>query len=283
MSLQSESAGSLLRRERERQGLTVQKVAEHLRLDKAVIQALEDDSYEHSVPAVYAKGHLLKYSRFLGLGLGEGHAAQPPRGNVEASAPPMRQYMRPMWIAPHVKILPWAQISIAAAIIVVLLLFWWSPWKHHVAVQAATARVVPPSAVDDNPIASAAAGYAADMGMEPAAPAAAVATAVDSPTDVKSAGNVNMRLTFLATSWIDVRDASGRRLFVGHVNAGTSRTLAGRGPLRVNLGVANGVRVEINDHEVPISDALIDGKIARFLVGADGMLRPLAGSPRKRD
>ncbi|MFI4890903.1 MAG: helix-turn-helix domain-containing protein [Steroidobacterales bacterium] len=282
MNQPSESTGTQLRRERERQGLTVQKVADDLRLDRAVVEALEDDSYERSVPVVYARGHLRKYSRLLGLSLDEGQAAQPPPANVEPP-PPMRQATRPMRIAPRARTLPWKQISVAAAIVLVLLLFWWSPWKHRVAVQAPTAQGVPASAVEDNAIASVATGTTtSDLVAEPAAVAPA-APAADSPTDVASAGHVNLRLTFTGTSWIDVRDASGRRLFAGHGRAGTVKTLAGRAPLRVHLGLASAVQVELNGHEVPVGPALVRGNVAHFLAGADGLLHPVGGNARTRD
>jgi cytoskeleton protein RodZ len=302
MSQSSESAGSQLRRERERQGLTIQKVADDLRLDRTVVEALENDSYEHSVPVVYARGHLRKYLRLLGLSVEEGQAAQPQGGSAEpAPQPSMRQNPRPMRIAPRVRKLPWAQFSVAAAIILVLLLFWWSPWKHHVAVQAPSAQVVPASAVDDNanpsmaaepdvagpgaaaPVADAAPAPAgARMGTAPVS-AAPAAPAADSPTDVAAAGHVNLRLTFAATSWIDVRDGSGRRLFAGHCQANSVKTLAGRAPLRVLLGLASAVRVEVNEREVPVGPAMIKGNVARFLAGADGMIRPLAGNARTRE
>jgi cytoskeleton protein RodZ len=304
-----ESAGARLRRERERQGLTMQKVADDLRLDRVVVEALEDDSYVHTVPPVYAKGHLRKYYQLLGLSLDEGPAAEPPGGSAAAPAPAARsmptsrQSTRAMRIAPHVRKLPWTKISIAAVIILILLLFWWSPWKHRVAVQASTAQPVASSTVEDNPVPSAASAPAADMAAAPAAepsppvpapirPApttsavaapAALPAAGDGPTDVTSAGHINLRLAFSETAWIDVRDASGQRLFVGYGRADTVRTVAGRAPLRVRFGPARGVRVAINEHEVPIGPALIKGKVALFLAGADGVLRPVAGNPRTRN
>jgi cytoskeletal protein RodZ len=153
MSENSESAGVQLRRERERQGLTLQKVADDLRLDRAVIEAMEDDSYTQTVPPVYARGHRRKYFQLLGLSIDEGATALPPGG--AAPAPPAspgataRQGTRAMRIAPQVRKLPWAKIGIAAAIILILLLFWWSPWKHRVTVQASTAQDVVTSAPAD--------------------------------------------------------------------------------------------------------------------------------------
>lgn len=133
MNPPSDTIGVQLRRERERRGLSVQQVADELRLDKTVVEALENDSYDQAVPSVYARGHLRKYSRLLGIAVDEGEPP-PPAGAVEPPAKDSRRHHpRPMRIAPRVRKLPWARIGIVVAILLILLLFWWSPWKHHVA------------------------------------------------------------------------------------------------------------------------------------------------------
>ncbi|MEQ6916392.1 RodZ domain-containing protein [Halomonas aquatica] len=61
------SPGELLRRERESQGLDREEVAEALNLRPAVIQGLEDDSYEQVPVAVYRRGYLRSYAQLLGI------------------------------------------------------------------------------------------------------------------------------------------------------------------------------------------------------------------------
>ena len=112
---------------------------------------------------------------------------------------------------------------------------------------------------------------------QPPAAATAAAPGAALAGDAGGDGRVSLRLTFSATSWIDVRDATGRRLFVGHGYVNTLRSLAGRAPLTVRIGYIGGVRVEINDREVSIDRSLRSGDIARFLAGADGLPHPLPG------
>jgi len=274
MSPPTESTGALLRRERERQGLTVQKVAEDLRLDRAVVEALEDGSYERNVPSVYSRGHLRKYQRLLGISVDEDRAAQLPLAGDEPLAVPVRPGPRLMRIAPRVKKLPWTRIGIGTAILLILLLFWWSPWKHHVTVQAATSPVAlapETTSVAIEPVPAPA--QTSEVALPPAASAAAAAPA-DSPADLAVTGRVRLHLTFSANSWVDVRDSSGRRLFMGHGNPNTVKSLAGKAPFRVYIGNVSGVHVEINGREVPIDPTLIKGDIARFTVGTDGLLHP---------
>lgn len=272
MSEPTESVGALLRRERERQGFTVQKVAEDLRLDKAVVEALEDGTYERTVPYVYARGHLRKYSQLLGIAIDDEQAAQPLHPEEEPPASSARPGARPMRIAPRVRKLPWARICIGAAIMLVLLLFWWSPWKHHVAIQAATFQVAPAPA-----IASAAGDMAGVPVVAPASDAAAAETGAvntapaESPADIEVTGRVRLHLTFPAASRVEVRDATGRRLFMGHGNSSTVKSLPGKAPFLVYISSVNGVHVEVNGREVPIDPVLIKGDVARFTVKADGL------------
>jgi cytoskeleton protein RodZ len=277
MSEPKESVGAQLRRERERQGYTVQKVAEDLRLDKAVVEALEDGTYDRTVPYVYARGHLRKYSQLLGLAIDDGQAALPLQAEEEPPVSPTRPGARVMRIAPRVRKLPWTRICIGAAIMLVLLLFWWSPWKHHVAIQAGTFQSVPApaiaSAAGDMASAPAVAPASDAAGAEPAPANAAPANATpaDNPAGIEVTGRVRLHLTFSATSWVDVRDATGKRLFMGHGYANTVKSLAGKAPFLVYISSVNGVHIEVNGREVPIDPALIKGDVARFTVSADGL------------
>jgi cytoskeleton protein RodZ len=272
MSEPAESVGAQLRRERERQGYTVQKVAEELRLDKAVVEALEDGTYDRTVPYVYARGHLRKYSQLLGIAIHDEQAALPPHAEEEPPASSARAGARQMRIAPRVRKLPWTRICIGTAILLLLLLFWWSPWKHHVAIQAATFQSAPAPAT-----ASAAGDMASMPAVAPASDAAVAETGpanaapADIPADIEVTGRVRLHLTFPAASRVEVRDATGKRLFVGHGSSSTVKSLPGKAPFLVYISSVSGVHVEVNGREVPIDPALIKGDVARFTVSADGL------------
>ena len=281
MSQPSESTGALLRRERERQGLTVGKVAEDLHLDKAVVEALEDDSYERSVPSVYAKGHLRKYTQLLGLVVEDGRATLSAQASAQPLTAPTRPGTRVMRIAPRVKKLPWTRISVGMGILLVLLLFWWSPWKHRVTIQAATPLVtlpteIPSASVEPAPATAQATAPAAATGVPSAAPATTPAGAVptNAAAEAPAAGRVRLHLTFSTNSWVDVRDSSGKRVFMGRGYANTTKNLSGKAPFRVYIGYVSGVRVEVNGREMMIDPSLVKGDTARFTVGTDGLLHP---------
>ncbi len=291
MSEIPETIGSQLRRERERQGLAVQKIAEQLRLDAWIVEALEADTYEGTVPPVYARGHLKKYSQLLGLAAVETPATTDARA-PEAPLPLLRNNRHAMRVAPRVKKLPWVQAVAVLAVAATLAVFWWSPWKHRVTVQAAAAQPPVASSAATTDPGAAATDTAGTEGqpLPPSGPAASEAVAEAQPVDpqgsaesVASQGVVSLRLNFSANSWVDVRDATGRRLFVGHGMANTVKTLTGPAPLRVYLGFARGVEVGVNDQPVRISREFMKGEVARFMTGPDGALLPYPGNSRPRN
>ena len=93
---------------------------------------------------------------------------------------------------------------------------------------------------------------------------------------LRGAGPARLRLSFSADSWVDVQDASGRRVFAGQGRANSVKTVAGLAPLKVYLGYASGVQLEVNDHAVAIGRQFVSGDVARFEAGADGVLRRVA-------
>jgi hypothetical protein len=70
-----------------------------------------------------------------------------------------------------------------------------------------------------------------------------------------------------------VHDSAGRRLFAGNGRGNSVKTIAGTAPLKVYLGYAGGVQLEINDRAVAIGPQFVSGNVARFEAGADAVLR----------
>jgi cytoskeleton protein RodZ len=283
MTVTAALPGSTLKAERERRGLSAQKAADEMHLDRWVIDALETDDYQRIGPTVYAKGHLKKYAALLGLPAAEILAGfesrAPSRGEAPAAGPSMLLSTRDD--SPSSRRLSLMQIGAGAAIALVLGLLWWRPWHPHAKVpsaapQAASVQGVPA----DKPIES---GVLSDASAVPPAPAVAEpAPAADTGTTIGTeantapipgAGRARLRLSFSADSWVDIHDASGKHTFAGNGLANSVKTLSGVAPLRVYLGFGSGVQLEINDRAVAIGPQFFAGDVARFEAGADGVLR----------
>ena len=275
--------GSRLKAERERRGLSAQKAADEMHLDRWVIDALEADDYPRIGPTVYAKGHLKKYAALLGLPATEimaGYESRAPsRAEAPAAGPSMLLSTRDD--SPSSLRLSLIQIGGCLALALALGLLWWRPWHPRAKAPSASPPVaMVPAAPADKPSESGvvSSATAAPVAAEAPSPAAAaepgIAAGTDAPTaPVPGAGHARLRLSFTADSWVDVHDASGKRTFAGNGLANSVKTISGAAPLRVYLGVGSGVQLEINDRAVAIGPQFFAGDVARFEAGADGVLR----------
>jgi len=316
MNVATVGPGARLKLERERRGLSLQKAADEMRVDPWVIEALEAEQYERVGPAVYGKGHLKKYASILGISwddIASGYAlrASPPE------APPPPTSMRVPTTVSRGDGLPRGQIAaIVLLLLVVAAVLWWKPWQPRVNLVAATATATAAASAAADPSAAETAkpsdsaqttgslpdesssGQGAPDAVQPAIDGAAVdgtattgkpaavngapsaAAAAASADAVPGHGAASLRLSFSAESWVDVRDANGKRIYSGYGHANSVKTIAGDGPLRVYLGYASGVQVEINDHAVAIGTQFLHGDVARFQAGADGILRSFTANER---
>jgi len=275
--------GSKLKAERERRGLSAQKAADEMHLDRWVIEALETDDYQRIGPTVYAKGHLKKYAALLGLPATEimaGYESRAPsRAEAPAAGPSMLLSTRDD--ASSSGRFSLIQIGGCVAVALLLGLLWWRPWHPRAKAPsapppAATVHAAPSGAPIESGIVSSAAD--APVAAEEAAPTAGAdpgaATGTDTPAaPVPGAGRARLRLSFSADSWVDIHDASGKRTFAGNGLANSVKTVSGAAPLRVYLGFGSGVQLEINDRAVAIGPQFFAGDVARFEAGADGVLR----------
>lgn len=300
----SASIGPRLKAERERRGLSTQKAADELHLDGWVIDALEAEDYQRMGPSVYAKGHLKRYAAFLGLPAAEIMTGYESR--AQAAKPPVQQpaNVRLRTDAPAMSNLSWPQIAGSVAVVLLLLgVFWWKPWHQRAAspVTAGEPAAANPSATStDGAAAPAVAAPSAELRTAPSStsptvarssapspsssPTSAVAgvaaaKSAVSETDAAGTGHARLRLSFSADSWVDVHDAAGRRAFAGNGRANSVKTIAGIAPMRVYLGFASGVQLEINNRTVAIGPQFMAGDVARFEAGADGVLRRDSRSP----
>jgi cytoskeleton protein RodZ len=276
--------GSRLKAERERRGLSAQKAADEMHLDRWVIDALEADDYPRIGPTVYAKGHLKKYAALLGLPATEimaGYESRPPsRADAPAAAGPS-MLLSTRDDSPSSGRLSLIQIGGCLAVALALGLLWWRPWHPRAKAPSASPPVamVPAAPADKHSESSVVlSATAAPVATEAPAPTAAaepgIAAGTDAPTaPVPGAGHARLRLSFSADSWVDIHDASGKRTFAGNGLANSVKTISGAAPLRVYLGVGSGVQLEINDRAVAIGPQFFAGDVARFEAGADGVLR----------
>ena len=225
--------GSRLRSARERSDLTVEEAAHRLHVDPAVLQALEAEDFGSLGAPIYVKSYLGRYADLVG-----------------ESAESLQQLLSSAVIPPpDLTRIPRARVTgnrlvgpIAIAVIAALIVagsLWWgvSRWREHHLMLLPASRTVPqrlvaqstPRAAAREPSGSATAAFRAAHADK------AGQTAASPPK-----GEVRITLKFSAPSWLEVDDASGRRLYHAMTPAGGGGAFPGPGPAPVRLGSAPG-------------------------------------------
>jgi cytoskeleton protein RodZ len=271
------STGERLRAGRERAGLSVAAAAEKLHLDPKVIEALEADRFAELGASVYVRGHLRRYADFVGEPGAQmvesylaSRQAQPPPPDL-TRIPQAGHRSDPRGL-----LTPLVGLSCAA---VLLLAIWWvlagsksgspKPLESSAAVPVAVPSPVPDVAAAPEIVAAAPIGNAANPS---AVPASAAINTLPKREEAAPSKETRLKLELTNDSWVEIYDSRGERLFYDVASAGSVQSVSGRGPLRVVLGNAAGVAVEVDGESRSIPANAADGEGARFVVNRSGSL-----------
>lgn len=94
--------------------------------------------------------------------------------------------------------------------------------------------------------------------------------------------SVDVTLKFAADSWVEVYDAKGERLFYDIGTANSSHAVTGTPPLRVVLGNAPGVTLNINGRAANVPASVVQNDSAQFTINRSGRIvraQPDAAAP----
>jgi cytoskeleton protein RodZ len=267
-----------LRVERERRGLERQQVADELHVDPWIIEALEAGRFDSLGAPVYALGHLRKYAELLGL---DAEQLLSSFGQIDRQPPPLVR-ITPARQPRHE--VPVTLVSALVVGVVVIGTAWWALTERKAAapsVPTSTPTPEPTAAAADAAIVEAPAASATEDTVTSAAPAVpppAEPTRPESAAESASVGTpVRLRLSFSADSWVELHDASGQRIFFDLGPANSVRSFSTMAPVRVFLGNAEGVQLELNGQAVALPERVIRGNVARFTVDARGRVRKTEG------
>ncbi|WP_036626454.1 cytoskeleton protein RodZ [Pantoea sp. AS-PWVM4] len=75
-------------------------------------------------------------------------------------------------------------------------------------------------------------------------------------------------MNFSADCWLEVTDASGKKLFSGLQRSGGKLSLAGQPPYRLKIGAPAAVQVQYQNQPVDLSRFIRNNQVARLTVGA---------------
>jgi cytoskeleton protein RodZ len=268
----ADSAGMRLSRARARLGLSVEEVADQLKLDPHTIVALEAGDYRTIGATVFVRGFLRRYAALVGESPAEIEAlyARLPDSEYQPDLSKTGMHrIAPATYRPRIRTWP---ALLAALALVATGTAWW-------ALRSRPASVAPTPASQASPATAAGANGATPPAgaMTPAgatAPAGAAlpvtgaATTADQPATVVP-GRRRVRLAFSGECWAEVYDARGYRLFFGFGHAGTAQDLSGVPPFRVVLANVEAVTLAVEGVAVRLP-ASAPGERLRVMLGANG-------------
>ncbi len=280
--------GERLAASRRERGISVHEIAKELHLDEPKVRALEENRFDVLGAPVFAKGHMRKYAKLVGVPIDD-MLADYYQLNRSVGAPPV--VGRPRNEGREISLGPW--IAGVLAIVVVGAAGWWwfdrDPVATPVTVEEPTLAPFEFERQDDStPEAEDSSSMSDDSALsteledpQPAQveedtpelvaddEAAADLQAAQELTDddsIAAEGSVELTLSFSGDCWTEVTDATGRRLYFDLGTDGRSVTLSGVEPLGVLLGNSLNVSIQVNGFDYSIPAANRRGNTARLTI-----------------
>lgn len=262
----TDGPGMRLRAAREAAGLSLDQVAQQLKLAPRQVKALEEEDFAQLPGRTFARGFVRNYARLLNLD-GDGLLALlPDSGKAPALEAPTLQ-----WTGTMIAELPVAGVAragFARWLIPILLVvciigaaaYEWYRGTLALPSDAVHPAATPESAAPSSPVPAVAAGTSStplpnpvaspapatepapaetSRGEAAAAPAAAPESAAANPP--AAAAPAPLVLTYRGPSWTEIRDRSGQVLISRLVAAGSEQSIRGTPPFDVVVGNAQEV------------------------------------------
>lgn len=252
--------GAALRRARESQGLAVADVAQQLKFASRQIDSLENERFDRLPGPTIARGMVRNYARLLGVD------PEPllERMSPQAEPPPDSGRLAARFKEPvpfsdggRRSTLVYAGFSVAVLALAGVMAY---EWQQERAAPQFVAPAQPQRAPEPEPAPMQQPVVAAPEPQAVSEPPKAVekkAVEKKAPEKPKPAAEPELkeatggfhRITVICDqeSWVEVKDGTGRSLVSSLNEAGSERTVRGRGPFEIVLGNARGVRLLVDD------------------------------------
>ncbi|MFM5162519.1 RodZ domain-containing protein [Aeromonas rivipollensis] len=291
---QAVGPGQLLRNAREQLGWTREQVASRIHLRLTLIAAIEADTYDKHTSHTFIRGYLRAYAKLVGIPEETILAAYDKLGLTPPDNIDMQSFSRRSRQQANdsrLKVVTWLVILVLIALSIA---WWWQSTARRSAGDEAlaasemgteqtmsVASVTPAVDVADPVLPVASDAVATDVVVSEAAatvPAVVAATSAALSTETSAAEATlapaetaatepgkapQLKMSFTADCWLDVKDANGKTLFSGLKKANDELVLEGPEPLRFIVGAPMAVNLEYQGKSFDMS-RYNNGRTARF-------------------
>ncbi|MGL6605839.1 cytoskeleton protein RodZ [Aeromonas hydrophila] len=294
---QAVGPGQLLRNAREQLGWTREQVASRIHLRLTLIAAIESDTYDKHTSHTFIRGYLRTYAKLVGIPEETILAAYDKLGLTPPDNIDMQSFSRRSRQQANdsrLKVVTWLVILVLIALSVA---WWWQSTARRSAGDEALAATemgatsntpsatVPPAVDVADPVVAPATSAAAVTSADPVASAAATTLPVDASSAVATTAVATsaatatqpaadtatsepakvpqLKMSFTADCWLDVKDAKGKTLFSGLKKANDELVLEGPEPLKFIIGAPMAVNIEYQGKSIDMS-RYNNGRTARL-------------------
>jgi cytoskeleton protein RodZ len=260
---ESETPGAVLRRAREARGQSIPDVVQVIRFSARQIEALERDDYASLPGSTAVRGLVRNYAKFLKLD------ATPLLVQLEPAVPVPEADVRPptnMGEAEQPTLVERVPPRFILAGGAVLLLALGGFWLATLPADGGLSSFL--RGMSGGPAAVKSGSVAVPVVAPVVQPAPAV-VAESAPVAENAASApppfAGLRVEFDDHSWIEIRDATQKVVFVGEYPAGTRQNVEGKAPFQVWVGRASGVRMFMGERSIDLKPHTRE-EVARFTV-----------------
>mgnify|MGYP002700116053 CR=1 FL=1 len=294
--------GLMLSEARKKLSLTTKEVSSRLNFRTNLINEIEQDIFDSSLPVTFHRGYLRNYAKLVAVDIDEVLSAYDMLGVAEVQGSEMQSFSNlTLKEAEHSRLM-WFSYLIVALFFGLMVLWWlqdpklsvnlFDPPKQeqpisnnisNIADVNVAKKVVeaPELPVDSSKLSKAKAIESDDMAkpagsvpkvIEPAiakqnieiAPESKIESIVDVNSDTELVADVStVVFTFSGDCWVNIFDATGERLAWGVKKSGYVMTISGKPPLKVTLGKPELAVIAFNGEQVDMSSFNV-GNIAKF-------------------
>ncbi|MGL4784970.1 RodZ domain-containing protein [Aeromonas hydrophila] len=289
---QAVGPGQLLRNAREQLGWTREQVASRIHLRLTLIAAIESDTYDKHTSHTFIRGYLRTYAKLVGIPEETILAAYDKLGLTPPDNIDMQSFSRRSRQQANdsrLKVVTWLVILVLIALSVA---WWWQSTARRSAGDEALAATemgatsntpsatVPPAVDVADPVVAPATSAATATSADPVVSAAATTLPVDASSAVATSAATatqpaadtaasepakvpQLKMSFTADCWLDVKDAKGKTLFSGLKKANDELVLEGPEPLKFIIGAPMAVNIEYQGKSIDMS-RYNNGRTARL-------------------
>ncbi len=295
---EAQTTGVRLRNAREQLGLSQQAVAERLCLKVSTVRDIEEDKAPSDLASTFLRGYIRSYARLVHVPEEEllpGLEKQAPLRAAKVA--PMQSFSlgkrrkkRDGWLMSFTWLVLFVVVGLTGA--------WW--WQNHKAQQEEITTMADQSTAELNADKDSGQSVPLDTGAvtsqdtTPAQTAPAPATPVDSTaatqtpaptaaaTETPSALPTSQAgvaapaadpnalvMNFTADCWLEVTDATGKKLFSGMQRKDGNLNLTGQAPYKLKIGAPAAVQIQYQGKPVDLSRFIRTNQVARLTLNAE--------------